>query len=199
MDDARSYLSRELHGMDMSEVPDEAVKTCVEKSYEGGWIAYEADYHRVMRVTAKPEVELTPFQKWVKVARIVGGAPDRFHLRPHQEVISVDITDDEIKAVVKLARTEERSNRDRVTFGAKLIVWKRTESGWSAPEAVEVWTEDTEEIVRWGRVRTADWVESQLEQYETCFRPGTHKSPMQGPAARLEITREELHDLPKAK
>lgn len=196
-DDARSYLSRELGGLDMSAVPFEALKSCIEQSYEGGWIAYEADYHRVMSLTAPPEVELTPFQKWAKVARMIGGSPHQFHLRPHQEVVSVDMTDDEIKAVLKIARTEERSQRDIVTYGVKLIVWHLTESGWSAPESIDVWTEDAQEIVRWGRVRTEDWVASQMDQYETCYRPGTKRSPMQGPAARLEITREELHDLPK--
>jgi hypothetical protein len=196
-DDARSYLSRTLHGMDVSSVPFEAVVGCIESSYEGGWAAYKADYERVMQVAAKPKPVLTPFQKWVKLSRMIGGSPQFWHLRPHQEVQSVEVNDHEAKAVIKLARTKETASRDVVQYGYKLIAWKRTDNGWSAPEDIEVWTEVAEEIVRWGRVRTEDWVESQKEQFETCFRPGTHKSPMQGPAARLEVSREEFHNIPK--
>lgn len=198
-DDARSYLSRQLGGIDVSEVPFEAVKSCVEKSYEGGWVAFEADFHRVMSITEKPKLPPTPFQLWAKLSRIMTWEPrTTFILRPHQEVVSVDMTDDEVKAVLRIARTEERATRDRVTYGARLIVWKRDADGdWGRSQSIDVWTEEAEEMVRWGRVRTPEYVASQREQFDTCFRPGTHKSPMQGPAARLEITREELHGIEK--
>lgn len=196
-DDARSYLSRTLSGMDVSSVPFEAVVACIESSYEGGWTAYVADYNRVMQVTAKPEPVLTPFQKWAKLPSIIGGPRMRWILRPYEEVQSVDIGDDEVKAVLRIARTKERTMRDEVTYGMRLIVWTLDESGNWKRESIDVWGEDAEEVVRWGRVRTEDWVESQKDQYETCYRPGTKKSPLQGPAARLGVTREEFHNIPK--
>jgi hypothetical protein len=180
----------------MSSASLEGIMACVEKSYEGGWAAFEADYHRVMDITAKPEPKLTPFQMWAKLPNIVGGPRDRWMLRPHEEVESVVMTDTEIKAVLTIAKIEERAQRDRVTFGKRLIVWTRTDDGWHR-ESIDAWGEDAHEIVRWGRVRTPDYVASQREQYETCYRPGTKKSPLQGPAARLGVTREEFHKLGK--
>lgn len=198
-DDARSYLSRVLDGLDMSTVPYEKVQACVDQSYDGGWAAFEADFHRVMALDAPKPVELTPFQKWAKLSRMMPWEPrTTWILRPHQEVLSVTVTDDEVKAVIKIARTDEKSQRDVVTYGKRLIVWTRIDEERWSKESIEVWPEDdTEEIVRWGRVRTPDYVASQREQYETCYRPGTHKSPLQGPAARLGVSREEFHNLSK--
>ena len=198
-DDARDYLSRQLKGMDVSSVPFEAVKSCVAQTYEGGWVAYEADFNRVMSLREKPTPVLTPFQLWAKLPNIVETPRSYFLLRPHSEVISVDIGDDEIKAVLRIAKVDERAQRDRISYGAKLIVWKRDEDGWWSytPESITVWGSEYEELVRWGRVKTAEWVASQREQYETCYRPGTEKTPMQGPAARLGVSREEFHKIGK--
>jgi hypothetical protein len=72
-------------------------------------------------------------------------------------------------------------NRDRATLIARLSALAA-----DLPESVT--------HVRWGRVATPDWVAIQKEQVETCYRPGTSNTPMDGVIRQAELSHKQYFE-----
>jgi len=205
-DDARSYLSRTLGGFDMSAFDDATIRRNIEAGFEGGWDAFKADYERFHAPERKDrgQAVLTPFQQYVKLRRMVHGQERDFRLKPHEEVLAVEVTDDVARVMIKVVSLDERSRADViVATGTKFMTFKKFGDSahmalmgrWKQrPVDVTVYWDDEPTVAdqhRWGRLRTPERVESDGWQLGTCYRPGTAKSPMDGYVRRMEVSWEE--------
>jgi len=212
--DARHFIGKHFGGADMSSLPKERVREVMDSIHPDGWEGYATDYESfVERASAgdrtRPDEipwELrSPIQKWAALRRHVHGTAHDFWIKPHTEVINVELGDEISHAALRIADYTEGARRDKIhRYGIKLMTWKvistseRWGKVWGKPETLIVWQDEAPtEYARWGAVNTPERHASKTEQYDTCYRPGTHKSPMQGPAARLGVTREEFHGIDK--
>lgn len=197
--EAREFVQSAL-GIEVSDLSDEKIKFCVEGFYPGGWEGLVESCREIERL-ARPATPRTPFQIFAEIVRnltpIVDGRKrtDLLRLKLYEEVVSAQLEDGKAVVLIRTAKLDERSRRDRVTYGMRLMQWTRTESGEWAFDMLEVPTTDAREYSRYGYVNDILRAASQREQYEICYRPGTHKSPMQGPAARLQITADEWSEM----
>jgi hypothetical protein len=196
-DDARSYLSRHFPGVDLKDVPEDSVQACIEKLYEGGWPAYIADFERFMgRHEDMLKSVRTPLQEFARMRGLVAGSMQVFRLKLHEEVVDVSISDDLCVATIRTCKVETRRSRDRITeIGLKRITYKRASDGlWQRPEVETVAVPVTDDYLTWGRAWTAARVAEDVWQQQTCYRPGTDASPMDGPIRKLEISHEEAFE-----
>jgi hypothetical protein len=201
-DDARDYLTRTF-GVDLSGTPQDAVVTAIEGTYEGGWVAYQADFQRFMATVRRDGVApvLTPLQSFSKMRAKVGGSLQIFRLKLHEEVVSVTIEDEHCSATIRTCQVETRRSRDKIThIGLKRITYNKVDYKVSDTLTVKVWSKPIIETVEmptdadvltWGRAWTADRVAADIWQAETCYRPGTDTAPMDGPIRKLEISHKE--------
>lgn len=190
MADARSYLSRKLGGYDFSSFADDVVRGCIESSYPGGWSDFESDFvASLQRAQSRAVSEaLSPIKLKARVEYLIGRK-----LRLYDEIISADLGTDHAKIVVSFATVDYRSRRDIVTARTlTLFVFTRTESGWHR-QIIDTETPEKSESVRFGAINTPERAEAIAEQVETCYRPGSDKSPMQGWVARAEMSWDQAH------
>lgn len=123
--DAQRYISRQLNGFDMSDfTTTEQLAPLVSNTYAGGWAGFVSDFEqsqqRAMRaLVARSD---TPLQRWARLSRMIH-APSHFHLRPHDEVLKVDIGETVHKTLVRRAKVRESARRDEVTFTTELTVF----------------------------------------------------------------------------
>lgn len=189
--DARRYLTERLLGVDMSDLPIDSTVSMVEQLYPGGWAAYRDNYMRFMRDTQREVTEkLSPIKQKALVQHMIGRK-----LRMYDEIISADFGDTETKIVLRIAQVDYRSRRDVVTGATiQLHVFQRPtpDAKWSH-QCIEVDDEVDLQHVRFGAVNTPERDEAIKEQVETCYRPGTHKSPMKGWVARAELSWDQAH------
>lgn len=199
MDEARDYLSGYLKGLPVDSIDDASVQAGVGQIYPGGWAAFRESYERAYRTSPARVSAPSPVQQWARLRARIGGHPHDFHLRPHTDVLQVKIGDDVCMAALRIAEFTEGPRRDVVhRYGIKIMTWTRGMYSFGRAKSVIMWEDEApSEFARWGSVNTPERHEDKMDQYETCYRPGTEKRPMQGPAARLGVTREELHGLDK--
>jgi hypothetical protein len=109
-------------------------------------------------------------------------------LRVMESVQRVVITDDTIKVLVNRARVTETSGRYKITHrGTELIVWKRNEAGrWGWPESMLDWTEVEEEHLKFGIASIQEQADKRAWERD-CYRPGTSRTPMDGPEAVAQL------------
>lgn len=189
-DDARSYLSAQLGGVDMSAFADDIIRDNVDKVYPDGWHAFQRDYARFHTAQQKVMESLSPVKQKILVEHMTGR-----RVKEYDEIVTVDQSDLSVKIVVKYATVEYGSRRDKVTaYSTVLYVFSRTEVG--AP-----WSKDTLDIdeaaneghIKFGTVNTPERHEAIREQVETCYRPGTDRTPLSGWVARAELSHEQAH------
>jgi hypothetical protein len=139
---------------------------------------------------------------FAKLRQKVGGSPHTFRLKPHEEVLKAEITDDRCVAVIAVVEVEMHRSFDKITRkGLKLMVWNHVDSPfapgkkvWTKPEILIVWDNDSEGLVRlWGESNTPERQRARDLQFEECYRPGTEKTPMKGWVARLEVSHKQAH------
>lgn len=196
---ARQYVQQFLGGMDISSLDDLTVIDFIKTSYPGGAEAFDERYplahmeHSWLSDKPRP---VTTMQRRARAQRMTG-----FRVKPHEEVIDVefDAGDDEyyksesIKVLMSVVDSEERGRRTRINrSGKKLMEFHRTGLIWVLKHQITVWDDDvTFDFHKWGRISTIEYTASQREQFQTCYRPGTSRTPLQGPAARLGISDKE--------
>lgn len=191
--DARRYISRNFGDVDMSSLPQDAVRRTVDQLHPGGWQDFEADFMKWNTTTSavvKTE-EWSPVKVRIKVAQMLG---KRF-LKAHDEVKSFSCTDTDIKFVVSIATVDERSRRDIITARTiQLHTFHRDAVGeeWTH-DMIDVTEDVREESIRFGSAMTPERYEAMMEQYETCYRPGTSRVPMAGWVARAEMSWRDAH------
>jgi hypothetical protein len=201
MSDARDYVSKSF-GIDVQEVPDESIVVCIEQVYESGWEGYKADYERFLApIRAAQKAHQTPIQQFAKMRAKVAGSIQVFRLKLHEEVVSVTMTDDRCEAVIRTCEVESRRSRDRLTeIGLKKITYVKMDYELPGGGSIKVWSRPvievvsiptSEDILTWGRAWTAERLADLEWQTDTCFRPGTDQTPMDGPIRKLEISHEQ--------
>lgn len=190
--DARQYLSAQFK-TDMSDLPADSVRGCIESIYPGGWHAYKADYQRFTGLQSEVRREvMSPIKQKALVQHMTGR-----RLQEYDEIVSLEKSDLETKIVLKLATVDRRSRRDKITAErVVLYVFTRAEVThmWSPPEMIEVEMEVDFDHHRWGALNTPERHAAIMEQVETCYRPGTHKSPLPGWIARADMSWKEAHE-----
>lgn len=197
MDDARSFVSAQFGGIDMKDMAEDAIRNAVEKLYHGGWQDFEAAFRRAMSVTSDPikVEEWSPLKVRIKFNRIATTYRYARRLGMHDEVESFSITDTDMKFVISRARVDVKSRRDVITARTiELHSFTRAADShlWSH-DMVDMTTEVHEEVVRFGSVMTPERYAAIMDQYETCYRPGTEKAPMAGYIARAEVSWQQMH------
>lgn len=191
LDDARQYLSVQFK-QDMSDLPEDSVRGCIEKLYSGGWVAYSQDYARFHATQREVLREvMSPIKRKAYVENLTGK-----RIKEYDEIISVDKADLEVKILVKRAIVEYGARRDKVT-GERVELWvfrrESTDHMWPKAQYIEVETVAQAGFVKFGSINTPEREADKREQVETCYRPGTDKTPLQGWVARAEISWEQAH------
>lgn len=192
MADARAFVTSKFGGNDMSSVPVEAIRAAVEQLYDGGWVAYERDFRRFHNTVSVVESE--PFSP-VKQRAIVSAMTKR-RLGDYDDIIVFDFDqNDHATFVVSRVTVIDRRARRDIVSEREITLYKFTRSpevGWKL-ESVSI-TEPVSEIhQRFGTINTVQRERDKKDQYENCYRPGTHKSPLPGWVARLELSWDQAH------
>lgn len=191
MTDAREYLSSHF-GIDLHDVPSDSVRTFIDSLYAGGWTHYEANFRRYQRnmAAAAGTEEYSP----IKQRAIVGDFTKR--LKEYDEIISFDfIQGVEATFVVSRASVVKETTRRDIVTEREITLYKfaMTESGWRKEE-VSITESVKETHHRYGGITTVERAASAKEQFETCYRPGTASSPLQGWVSRLQLSWEQAHE-----
>lgn len=192
--DAQRYISAQLGGHDMSQFDLSTIRPLIDQTFPGGWVAYKADYDRFHAMQRQVTEAMSPMKKYAFVTTMTGK-----RLTEYDEIVTVDVSDDELtcKIVLSCATVERRSRRDIVTARTlRLYVWSRdtTDTGWGKPDTVELDEATLESHYRWGAINTPERHAAIREQFETCYRPGTDKTPLPGWVARLGVSHEQAHE-----
>lgn len=191
MADAKQYLATHFK-QDMSDLPEDSVRGCIDQLFTGGWVAYQQDYFRFHQ-TQKAVVEaMSPIKQKAFVEHITGK-----RLREYDEIVSLDKADTLVKVVIKRRTVNYGTRRDTVT-AERVELWIFTRDSrdltWGKPQFIEVETVAQAEHVKFGSVNTPERHESQMEQVETCYRPGTERTPMRGWVSRAEVSWAKAHE-----
>lgn len=191
VDDARHFVASQFGGVDMSDVSPESIRVAVEKLYSGGWEGYVRDFRRFTTTTESAKVEkYSPIKQ-----RAIVGALIRRPLRDYDEIIKFDF-DQETGGRFVVSRPsviDRRSRRDIITEREiTLYKFERVEGQWKW-DFVDMTEVVHEEHSRYGSINTVQREADKKDQFENCYRPGTDRTPMQGWAARLELSWEQAH------
>ena len=203
MDHARKYVADLVPGIDTATIPDDAIRASVDGFYDGGWDAFRRFWETPL-VPEKVRVKTEADHYRELVAIMPYRERQKYRLGIHDEVLAFGESwnDEEsvqtIMAMIRVAEVEVRSRRDHIksTTTRLLTMTTYVETGIVKVEVFDTPDPEPEigDFVRWGRIRDAARVESDTEQLETCYRPGTHKTPLAGWVARLELSWEQAHE-----
>lgn len=189
--DARSYLTGHFGGVDMSDLPLDSVKSCIDQLYTGGWVAYEADFRRFDATTTVTTEAFSPVKQKIIVEHHIGR-----RLKMHDEILSFECTDTRLAFALSFAKVDYRSRRDVIT-ARRIELWVHeratADDTWGRAQVVEMDTATDEALVLFGAINTPDRAAAIAEQVETCYRPGTEKTPMAGWVARAELSWKQAH------
>jgi len=190
--DARAFVSSKFGGNDMSGVPLAAIRHAVDSLYDGGWIAYERDFARFHTTTAARTEAYSPVKQ-----RAIVSAMTKRRLGDYDEIVNFDLQplESAIFVVSRASVVDRRASRDIVTE-REITLWKFTCTpgvGWSR-DFVTI-TEAVHEVhTRYGVINTPVRDAEKREQFETCYRPGSERTPLQGWVARLEMSWSQAHE-----
>ena len=178
--EARMMLDREMSAVNWHEFSDQEVRDFVDAMWDGGWDAWVE-----FSTGRKPKDDkLTALQALAHVQDVLG---KRINIGLLDVIEDYLITDEEMVLVIDYYETDEYHNRLRATKHAtKMVGWKLKDGVWKQKRTVMSWDEDFESfqvVGQYGRVTTRERYNDQLDQVETCYRPGTNKTPMDGWAA----------------
>lgn len=174
---ARSWLASRMQVESdiFAELTDQQLEELLSKLYVGGLDRFFAD-NRV-----RESKEVTPIKLRATIERLVG---QKIRLGVYDKLIGAKITETQVAVSLEVHRVAQGSRRDKITAsGVKLLVWNLTGEAWVPAKPITVWNETREEHVRFGRVRTPEWAAAQEWQWVWCYRPGTAKTPLDGPCA----------------
>jgi hypothetical protein len=174
---ARDYVAAFLGMTDISMISDERVRKFIDSDYPGGWDGFARAYAPV-----PPPVSTAP-TLYQQLAEVLGRTGWTF--RPHHmdEVMSVTLTPTKTSVLVRRYRITETARRFRVTeTGYQLIVWSPADPWWKLEGDITLWkTDENFDVHRFGRITDLTRLIDDMDQYETCYRPGTASTPMDSP------------------
>lgn len=178
--EARLMLDREMSAVNWHEFSDQEVRDFVDAMWTGGWDAWVE-----FSTGRKPkDPQMTALQALAHVQDTLGR---RINIGLLDVIEDYLITDKEMVLVIDYYETSESKNRLRATAHAtKMLGWKLKDGVWHQKKTVMAWDEDFESfqvVGQYGRVTTTDVYNDRVWQEQTCYRPGTSRTPMDGPYA----------------
>lgn len=190
--DVRSYLSTHFGGVDMSDLPLDSAKSCIDQVYSGGWVAYEADFRRFDATTTVVTEAYSPVKQKIIVEHHIGR-----RLKMHDEIMHFECTDTTLSFAVSFADVDYRPRRD-IVKSRRIELWSFVRTDDTSPFIRNQFVDcgvlsASEAHVLFGAINTPDRAAAIAEQVETCYRPGTEKTPMQGWVARAEVSHKQAH------
>lgn len=203
---ARVWLSKHLGGHPVDHFTDDEVRSFVEGAYPGGYAALtdvpapvtfksgEVPFWAKDRgshfVRDLPD---TPIRQRARVQGLTG-----FKMPAHAEWVDAKVSTTEIVVHLIVREVKEETRRVKVLReGQRLVRWSRPEGNgyWGRAQELTVWDDDPSYDVHiFGAIMTPEVAADKREQFETCWRPGTDRTPMQGPAARAEMSWKQYWD-----
>lgn len=200
---ARVWLSRFLGGSDVSHFSDDEVVAFVEKAHPGG-VADLADVPQVTTYSsdsvpfwakdrdpsASRELPDTPIRQRARAMSMF-----RYRMPAHADWVDAKFSPTEVIIHLIVREVDVRSRRVKVVReGQRLVRWSRPAEGmmWGRADELTVWSDDPSyDVHLFGSIMTPEVHADKTEQWETCYRPGTERTPMQGPASRAGVSRKE--------
>jgi len=200
---AREYLSN-LFGVDCSGLSDEKAESGIDSAYPGGWTEWSKGWGEgaVPIETYAPDLkrvvksEPTRFQMIQSVQKMTGQA---IRIGLLDEILEIKIRSEVITVGIKIYKVVEQASRWKVTNqGLRQLTWKKVNNFWIRQHDTEVWIPEgmfePREIHNFGRIQTDDVWHDKREQWHLCYRPGTAKSPMDGPYSLTRAGTDEYYD-----
>jgi len=180
--DARAFIGDELYlsAEVLANLSDAEIQDFVEELWTGGWEGFARD--NGYRVNSEQEENYI-----VQLSRLQDLLGRTFRLGVLDEIVALRVGEDQIKLVTRCYETEEYRSRIRVTAkGTRLYAWERKNGRWKPVENSPFTSWDAnfepfEVVGQYGKVVTADIAAMIKWQDENCHRPGTPKTPMDGP------------------
>ncbi len=197
---ARDYLTN-LYGVDCSSLTDEQAFNAVDAQYPGGWPEFSKGWGTSpvplgsdFRDTVRREP--TRFQQMQAVMSMTGQA---IRLGLLDEVLEIKIREDEITVSLRIFKVVEQTSRWKVVNeGLKRLRWVRKEQFWIRKHDEEVWIPEgvyePRYLHNFGAIQTESVWNDKRDQWHLCYRPGTSRSPMDGPNSLNRAGEFEYYD-----
>jgi hypothetical protein len=186
----RAYLA-EYFGTDCSHLPAAKVVDFLDKHYFGGWFGFKQDYRQDSYTQAAFDlpVESKESGKYTSIAHILRVTQDvQFRLGPLDQIENMKETDSTLAVTIECYETTQLKHRIRIhKKGLRLISWKKIHGFWKRQPNITFWDEEfvpTEMIGQYSRVNTEERFLDQADQAQSCWRPGTSQTPMDGDVVR---------------
>lgn len=184
----RDYLSRLYGGVDMSTLSNEEVVNAIDSQYPGGWSEFAKGWGASpvtqgldCRETVRREP--TRFQMMQSVQKMTGQA---IRLGLLDEVLEIKIREASIIIDLRVFQVVEQSNRWKViNEGLRRLTWHKVNHFWIRKHDEVIWIPEglyeARYVHNFGSIQTDDVWNDKRDQWHLCYRPGTAKSPMDGP------------------
>lgn len=198
--EARAWVQRQLSGVDISILSDDAIREYLSNAHPDGWGGFcysleQREHSRAGhfgRIEHPRDLPDTPLRQWNRFAA-------RFNLRKGilDEVMMTRELDTEMVLILKVHETKETGRRVKVLRqGIRIMAWKRADSNdwWHRQDDIESWFDRPgyDDLHLWGRIRDMERVASDEWQLSECYRPGTKSTPMDGAVRRLELSHKDV-------
>jgi hypothetical protein len=183
---ARQFVAVEFEMDDTSRFPDSKIRLIVEKLWDGGWQGF-AEFNG-FKVSPARDTHI-PQTDTARLAMISGLTRRTFRIGLLDEIVTFSIKKESMILVTKCHEIQEWRSRIRVLKqGIRRYAWEKVNDQWVMIEDFpnEKWDDDVhpyEVVGQYGQVMTPERYEEHVDQVETCYRPGTSRSPMDGYAA----------------
>ncbi len=127
---------------------------------------------------------ITDFQKIAAVAKVTG---KMVKLGLMETVSDYFITEDTALISIARAQVEFKNGNDLVVVRRGYTMWTfyLSDGVWKWPEPVTYWHDDHEPEVYVTYAKEAEEYLSRRSWESMCYRPGTSRSPMDGPNAQV--------------
>lgn len=173
-DSMRAYLNGTVRGCEdiVRTMTTDQMRTMIETSYEGGYQAWRRDWTG----SNGTEAGTTQVTLRAELKESIGRMPQ---LGGH-EILHVHVLDEVTKVVSRAAMVRESTFRLTETSASIVMTTYcrytgRRISRVSVPDAVHTY------LSGHARVMTPERYVDAVDQYLTCYRPGTERRPMDGP------------------
>lgn len=194
---AREYAQNKL-GNVAKTMTDLQVMDMIENFYTGGWSQFKTDNPTTVKVDLNQAIQKKPeINKFTLHAQVQKYTGHSIRLGLMDEIVKIEETEKDLRVLIKVHKVREQSNRWTVEqIGLKSMIFRRiSEDHFSlSPSEVEtIWTDDDTVMVgQYVRVRTPEYVEDQLDQVSTCYRPGSSRAPLSGQYTRENADEEYI-------
>lgn len=204
---AHNFVQQKFPSLDLTSLTDVNIIDALDQIYPGGWSKFRTDYEAIIPTEEAiqapfgditvPSVRRRASGNFVSTGDRRTEKNNLVQLRAEaerelerpirvglfDEIVSISITDTEIKVSLNVSEVKEMSRRLRTTkTGMRLVSYKQNTDNhnWSRPDILTIWDDDCDvpDLILYGQINTPERVADKREQADTCYRPGTSRTPM---------------------